>query len=72
MERTSFSVRGPAGAVALDSIAVGDEPEVVKAAVAGNMPEGRYTLSWVGAPIGDHTVRGRFSFSVGEADGALR
>ncbi len=66
MERTSFSVRGPAGAVKLGDIVVGDEPQIVKAVVEGEMPAGAYTLSWVGAPPDDHTVRGRFAFSIQE------
>jgi len=64
--RSSFSVRGPAGHVALDSIRAGAKPEVLTAAVIGPMPAGTYTVSWVGAPLGDHTVRGRFAFRVGE------
>lgn len=75
MERSSFSVRGPAGIVALDSIRAGEKPEVLKAAVKGPMPAGAYTVSWVGAPMGDHAVRGRFTFRVGgdtERRGPLR
>lgn len=67
MERSSFSVRGPGGPVELGAIAAGERPEVIKAAVKGAMPAGGYTVSWVGAPPEDHTVRGRFSFSVGAA-----
>jgi len=67
MERSSFSVRGPDGKVDLGEISVGDTPEVVRADVVGAMPPGSYTLSWVGAPMEDHAVRGRFTFSVGES-----
>ncbi|GMV05220.1 MAG: hypothetical protein AMXMBFR53_14990 [Gemmatimonadota bacterium] len=64
MARTSFSVRGPDGNVALGTVKAGDKPEVVKAAVTGPMAAGTYTLSWAGAPVDDHVVRGRFTFTV--------
>lgn len=63
-ERSSFSVRGPGGNVELGEVAAGDEPEVLEATVIGAMPPGVYTVSWVGAPEGDHTVRGRFAFTI--------
>jgi methionine-rich copper-binding protein CopC len=65
MEQTSFSVRGPDGNVTLSDMSAGESPEIVRADVEGTMPPGEYTLSWVGAPMDDHTVRGRFGFSVG-------
>lgn len=66
MERTSFSVRGPEGRIALGDMVQGegDETKTVHAAVSGPMPAGDYMVSWVGAPMDDHTVRGRFSFSL--------
>ena len=64
LARTSFSVRGPAGKVELGAIAVGDSPKTVRAKVTAPLPDGEYTLSWVGAPMRDHTVRGRYSFTV--------
>ncbi len=64
MEQTSFSVRGPAGAVELGEIVTGDSPEVIKAPVATSLAAGEYTLSWVGAPMDDHPVRGRYTFQV--------
>jgi len=67
MERSSFSVRGAAGNVELGDIAVGDSVNVLRAEVSGAMPAGDYTLSWVGAPLDDHAVRGRYSFSVSAA-----
>ena len=63
--RSSFSVRGPEGNVALGDIAPGASPEVLRAPVAGPMPAGTYTVSWVGAPMDDHAVRGRFTFTIG-------
>ena len=65
-ERTSFSVTGPDGSVPLGGIhrREGDGDKVLRANVAGPMPEGSYTVSWVGAPMDEHTVRGRFSFSI--------
>ena len=67
--RTSFSVRGPEGSVSLGDITQGegDDAKVMRAEVTGPMPPGSYTVSWVGATPDDHTVRGRFSFSVAEA-----
>ena len=67
MERSSFSVRGPDGAVALGDLVKGDKEEVVQAAVEGELAPGTYMLSWVAAPMDDHAVRGRFEFTVGEA-----
>jgi len=65
MERSSFSVRGPDGKVDLGEISVGESSDIVRADVTGSMAPGSYTLSWVGAPLEDHAVRGRFTFSVG-------
>jgi methionine-rich copper-binding protein CopC len=67
MSRSSFSIRGPEGSVELGQIETGDKEEVVRARVVGEMPAGDYTLSWVGAPIDDHTVRGRFDFTIEQA-----
>lgn len=67
MERTSFSVRGPGGGVALGDITAGDSPAILRAEVIGPMPPGVYTVSWVGASLDDHAVRGRFSFTMGTA-----
>lgn len=67
MEQTSFSVRGPDGSVDLGEIAAGDEAEVIRATVVGELEAGEYTLSWVGAPPDDHAVRGRYTFSVAAA-----
>lgn len=66
VERTSFSVRGPDGRIALGDIHQKEDGEgkILRAEVSGPMPAGSYTVSWVGAPIDDHTVRGRFSFSI--------
>jgi methionine-rich copper-binding protein CopC len=72
MERTSFSVRGPQGTVELGAISTGEEAEIIVAQVGGEMPAGNYTLSWIGAPLDDHTVRGRFNFSIEGADSASR
>jgi methionine-rich copper-binding protein CopC len=67
MSRSSFSIRGPEGGVELGEMEAGDEEEVIRARVVGEMPAGTYTLSWVGAPIDDHTVRGRFDFTIESA-----
>lgn len=64
MEQTSFSIRGPAGTVELGEIVKGDSPEIIKAPVTASLAPGSYTLSWVGAPMDDHPVRGRYSFEV--------
>ena len=70
MERTSFSVRGPQGVVELGAIATGEEARIIVAEVVGEMPAGNYTLSWIGAPMDDHTVRGRFDFAIEDGDPA--
>ena len=64
MAKSGFSVEGPDGNVELGEITEGESPEVIRAEVVGAMPAGSYTLSWVGAPLDDHAVRGRLNFSV--------
>ena len=64
MERSSFSVQGPGGAVELGDFSAGEELEVIRAEVKGGMPPGDYKVSWVGAPLDDHAVQGRFGFSI--------
>jgi copper resistance protein C len=64
MERSSFSVRGPDGRVALGDATIGEIDHMIKATVKGDMPAGKYQVSWVAAPMEDHTVRGRYSFEV--------
>jgi methionine-rich copper-binding protein CopC len=66
LEKTSFSVAGPHGEVELGDITADEDPTVVRASVAGEMPAGNYWLAWVGAPMDDEAVRGRFSFSIQE------
>lgn len=67
MEQTSFAVRGADGNIELGEITVGESPEVIQAAVAQPLEDGEYTLSWVGAPVDDHPVRGRYTFTVSVA-----
>jgi len=64
MERSSFSVQGPGGTVELGDMSAGEELEVIRAEVKGEMPAGDYRVSWVGAPLDDHAVQGRFGFSL--------
>lgn len=64
LTRSSFSIRGPDGVVELGDIEAGDKAEVMRAAVEGQMSAGTYTISWVGAPADDHSVRGRFDFTI--------
>lgn len=67
LEQTGFLVRGPDGFLELGEIQVGENPETIQAAVNDAMPRGDYQVSWTAAPVDDHSVRGRFSFTVGEA-----
>jgi len=64
MERSSFSVRGAEGSVELGEISAGDSPKIIRAGVEGELEPGDYTVSWVAAPMDDHAVRGRFTFTV--------
>lgn len=64
LSRSTFSIRGPEGRVELSDMEVGEKEEVLQARVVGPMLPGVYTLSWVGAPLDDHPVRGRFEFTV--------
>ena len=69
--RSTFSIRGPAGGVDLGEVLMDAEADstVLKAVVEGEMPPGAHTVSWVAAPMEDHAVRGRFSFTIG-SDGS--
>ena len=64
--RSTFSLRGPEGAIQLDTIRwdAAEEPTVLRARVVGEMPPGDYLISWVAAPVDDHGGRGRISFSI--------
>jgi len=66
--RSTFSVRGPAGGVQLDTVRwnADDDPKVLRARVEGEMPPGDYIISWVAAPVDDHGGRGRIRFTIGE------
>lgn len=64
LAQSGFLVQGPGGFVELGEIQVGDNPETLSATVRGAMPEGEYRVSWTAAPVDDHSVRGRFSFTV--------
>jgi len=63
---STFTVRGPAGGVALDTIRWNPESDdkVLKATVEGEIPPGDYIISWVAAPVGDHGGRGRIPFTI--------
>ena len=69
--RSTFSIRGPAGGVDLGEVVMDaeDDPTVLRAVWEGEVPPGSYTVSWVAAPMEDHAVRGRFSFTIG-SDGS--
>ncbi|MFW6201260.1 MAG: copper resistance CopC family protein [Gemmatimonadota bacterium] len=63
--RTTVSLRGPNGSIEMGKIQTTDDPTSVVAPVLGeDLPAGAYTVVWVGAEPGDHTVRGRFEFEV--------
>ncbi len=63
--QSSFTVEGPDGPLLLGAIHLGQNAETLVAAVEGPMPAGSYTVSWIGAPVDDHSVQGRYFFSVG-------
>lgn len=64
MERSSFSVRGPEGSVELGDISTDESDSTLRADVMAALVPGKYTVSWVAAPLDDHSVRGRFAFTV--------
>lgn len=64
LERSSFSVRGPEGSVDLGEVSIGDSPSILRADVMAALAPGKYTVSWVAAPMDDHAVRGRYAFTV--------
>ena len=65
---TRVRLAGPAGAVALDRLAV-DEAEV-RAAVRGAMPAGAYTVEWRTMAADGHAVSGTYNFRVGAVPAA--
>lgn len=62
--RSSISLQGPSGAVALGPIRVQDEKLVLLAKVQGAMPAGTYTVSWATAAPDDDLVKGSFRFTL--------
>lgn len=67
LEQSGFLLRGPDGFVELGEIQVGENEETIEAAVEGAMPDGEYRVSWTAAPVDDHSVRGRYSFTIRQA-----
>jgi methionine-rich copper-binding protein CopC len=63
--KCGIGVRGPAGAVELGEVVLTDSVSM-SAKIPTTLPPGEYTVSWLGTPINDHAVRGRFKFTVGE------
>ncbi|UCD25195.1 MAG: copper resistance protein CopC [Gemmatimonadota bacterium] len=68
--KCGIGVRGPTGAVELAKPALADSVSM-SAKFSATLAPGEYTVSWLGTPINDHAVRGRYKFTVGE-DGAIR
>ena len=67
--QTTVSLRGPNGSIEMGKIQTTDDPASVVAPVLGeDLPAGSYTVVWVGAEPGDHTVRGRFQFEVAPSE----
>ena len=68
--KCGIGVRGPTGAVELAKPVLTDSVSM-SAKISAVLEPGEYTVSWLGTPLNDHAVRGRYKFTVGE-DGAIR
>ena len=66
--KCGIGVRGPDGAVELAKVALTDSVSM-SAKIPAALPPGEYTVSWLGTPLDDHAVRGRYKFTVGEDGG---
>jgi copper transport protein len=67
--KCGIGVRGPKGAVELAKVTLTDSVSM-SANIPAALPPGEYTVSWLGTPLDDHAVRGRYKFTVGE-DGEM-
>jgi len=63
--KCGVGVRGPNGAVELAKVVLTDSVSM-SAKIPTALPPGEYTVSWLGTPIDDHAVRGRYKFTVGD------
>jgi methionine-rich copper-binding protein CopC len=61
--KCGIGVRGPEGAVELAKVELVDSVSI-SAKVLSPLSPGQYTVSWLGTPVNDHAVRGRYKFSV--------
>src|SRR5688572_19736402 len=62
--KTSISLTGPAGEVAVGPIRLQDEGLVVLAKVEGAIPAGGYTVAWVAGASDQDPIKGSFKFTV--------
>ncbi len=65
-ERSTVSLRGPNGTVALSAARSAEEPRVLRMQIASAVAPGSYLVAWTAAPVGDHGGRGRFRFEVAD------
>jgi len=65
--KCGIGVRGPNGAVELAKVTLTDSVSM-SAKIPEPLAPGEYTVSWLGTPLNDHAVRGRYKFTV-EEDG---
>jgi len=63
--KCGIGVRGPNGAVELTKVTLTDSVSM-SAKILAPLAPGEYTVSWLGTPLNDHAVRGRYKFTVGE------
>ena len=63
--KCGIGVRGPNGTVELAKVTLTDSVSM-SAEIPTPLPPGEYTVSWLGTPLADHAVRGRYKFTVGE------
>lgn len=63
-EQTAVTMRGPSGSVKLSDRREMGNARVLAVAIEGEMPDGRYRVSWTAAPVDDHGGRGRFGFEM--------
>lgn len=68
-EQSGISLRGPAGSIRLGPATVSDSL-ALSVSVTETLGPGEYTVSWLASAADEHTVRGRYKFTVsGDEEG---
>jgi methionine-rich copper-binding protein CopC len=63
LSRCGISVRGPAGTVELAPLEAPDSL-AISAKIRGELAPGEYTVAWLATSLDDHSIRGRYRFTI--------